>query len=1857
MSQVEWERVRRDVLSLMSNGLSDRTDRTARSFVDFAQGSGSSIVPEPRIRSWLPERLAAPGWTSPMPWIPTDFWPYEFQARAFDRLSVSGQLPSPTVIAAPDGAGKSECFLLPMLDHCARQRGMSRPGIKALVVYASRASASENAARVASICRSVERFHDLRPGLLIDEYGSTSAGDSGSVADSMDSLVEHPPDLLLTVPEMLERSIMTKRLHGIWADTSPASLRFVVLDDIHLYTDDGIEDLSVLLRRLGVTLGMASPTQPLAGAVPVLTAGVHIEPLDLPSEGVGPSRSMDLTSLSSPDRPHGDLAGTETADGGSSFGRPGVPPVAGAPSSLPRPTVDVRKGASALPSLADTPTERPDADPSRLPFGSGRGASVGPPTDMPRLSPLGVADGDDDDQVSNPLLDLGHFLFGVRFGARSLVVGSTSTIDELQPHPTSGLPTPRLEDLAEVPIDDPVAIIAALFGPTTALPPDPVQLGQLLLTHPLVRSVVQETADQLTSAGDVVRALSGHREGYPSDAVARGVQGLQRVMAVLGASQRLVGTRRVPLIRIEAQIEVHRSGRLVRLVDSEPTFAVAHDVVLDDPSTIPPPRLRLAVEESHEEGQRHRRYLPAVACRNCGSSGWLAALLGNHRPRASMPSQIEAPLGQQGGNLAIMMLTEAHPTPGDRSVGLLDIDTLDLYFADQPDDEQPSKVFGSVTDTVAVELGTGTAAVSQRTCPVCDSHGSVDLLGVDDSEMMAEVTKSMTGAAHGSGGRDGRVLVLTTSSETVHEQLEGFTADRYADQLRRHVVTALDGSAEAGISIPLVDLAARIVDDARSSQSLEQVVPDDLGSDPRTLSLRTDQPSDDELATLTERTMFELATEFGHRAANADSLLTTGAIRLSIDANISDEVVDAIESKISAEADTIVDPATIRVYVSGLLEKLRANGAIRTPLLQQYIIEGGDPSFIGERRPIGLRELVGTDRPRFVTTAVTSTFDSVTAVHQRPGGARTWMVEWACSTLGVNSVDAPSVTWATLEILSEHGDVVFGVDSMDGHRVYGLRPEAIVVQLARTNQKSTGSDDSVSDLSGQRPPRHAPQLRTMSSVDASPLEKAQMEWQFKYGPPDTAPNVFYMSAGTLRSDRDVMDTSIDLATVDALIADVNAIGDLTGVPEVSRTGTRSGHGTVVWVGGPRRNGEAVTVDTEARLPDTPGSHRSNELDYLLFLFDRVADGTIAFDGSFETMDQAMAVAIEPPVRTHSPRPSVTSGVSVEGDDPEMMPVTPPSPPVSGGGPPRPGFGHRPPAQVPDAPRLDQSVSYVPAEFTNEGKALYEVLIASSKNDDGPIESFLRSVAIDQDDATRSLITKFARSGIGKTLDRIRSIWSENHESADPGVMVGDALRSMSSNPRQLTAPGLEMPDASTPPNLLDGAPTGAPARPAPTAAQAVGLPPPLPPPQHRVGWSIDTVPLGVHVGRTRIRVVLPILDIQGRSRAYSVAAVVADSVGQLTSSPVGSNLQVAVSLQPVVSNGQSRVDDGDATRGVWCLDLSGLDATDVDRFADSETIRDLFERARRTATKETIRPGGADLLRMTDGGSVRDRHRQLIVEGEPVAASSLLAIETIDRILDQWGEPTPFDQTGTVALDEMTGPLITTPALASLATQELSRGFELALDTWLQREPDVMGSLRPESGTGLELTMTFDGAERRYLMDQAGSHGVSTYRIRPLASDQPWPEVSVQLVDDSVDPTAATTAMHRRKEEGPSPNLSWILRWTDVAEFYTAAAAADAADVRDRDVLSSSERESISAQIQTLPTRIRMESLEQNPLALLLDILARPYREDWQLTADSILHVIGEQSGSTDLPRNSTEFAILKYHLDGLSRESVADGQ
>ena len=180
------------------------------------------------------------------------------QEAAWQRLSGSGTAAG-TLVATGTGSGKTECFLYPVLDHCARSTAKGVDGIKALVLYPMNALATDQARRFAQVIAQTPAFKGLRVGLFV---GGRSGKDgrglmtmtATSVITDRATLRKDPPDVLLTNYKMLDYLLIRPKDRQLWAKNKPETLRYVVVDELHTFDGAQGTDLALLLRRLRARL-------------------------------------------------------------------------------------------------------------------------------------------------------------------------------------------------------------------------------------------------------------------------------------------------------------------------------------------------------------------------------------------------------------------------------------------------------------------------------------------------------------------------------------------------------------------------------------------------------------------------------------------------------------------------------------------------------------------------------------------------------------------------------------------------------------------------------------------------------------------------------------------------------------------------------------------------------------------------------------------------------------------------------------------------------------------------------------------------------------------------------------------------------------------------------------------------------------------------------------------------------------------------------------------------------------------------------------------------------------------------------------------------------------------------------------------------------------------------------------------------------------------------------------------------------------------------------------------------------------------------------------------------------------------
>ncbi len=192
--------------------------------------------------------------------LPADRPLYLHQDQAIEKV-VKGE--RNVIIATGTGSGKTEAFLVPILDYLLREKSagtLDRPGVRALLLYPMNALANDQLKRLR---RVLGHF----PYITFGRYtGETREGDADAedafrdqfpyeprVPNELISRVQMraaPPHILLTNYAMLEYLLLRPRDCEFFDGESGEHWRFLVLDEAHVYDGASGIEMAMLLRRL-----------------------------------------------------------------------------------------------------------------------------------------------------------------------------------------------------------------------------------------------------------------------------------------------------------------------------------------------------------------------------------------------------------------------------------------------------------------------------------------------------------------------------------------------------------------------------------------------------------------------------------------------------------------------------------------------------------------------------------------------------------------------------------------------------------------------------------------------------------------------------------------------------------------------------------------------------------------------------------------------------------------------------------------------------------------------------------------------------------------------------------------------------------------------------------------------------------------------------------------------------------------------------------------------------------------------------------------------------------------------------------------------------------------------------------------------------------------------------------------------------------------------------------------------------------------------------------------------------------------------------------------------------------------------
>ena len=183
--------------------------------------------------------------------FPRNRKPFQHQLECWRHLL--DEAPRSVLVTSGTGSGKTECFLVPILEDLARERaeGGALTGVRALFLYPLNALINSQRDRLRAWCNGFG--NDVQFCLYNGETPETAPAHkqrkAGAEQVSRQALRERPAPVLVTNSTMLEYMLVRTEDRPILRQ-SRGKLRWIVLDEAHTYIGSQAAEMALLLRRV-----------------------------------------------------------------------------------------------------------------------------------------------------------------------------------------------------------------------------------------------------------------------------------------------------------------------------------------------------------------------------------------------------------------------------------------------------------------------------------------------------------------------------------------------------------------------------------------------------------------------------------------------------------------------------------------------------------------------------------------------------------------------------------------------------------------------------------------------------------------------------------------------------------------------------------------------------------------------------------------------------------------------------------------------------------------------------------------------------------------------------------------------------------------------------------------------------------------------------------------------------------------------------------------------------------------------------------------------------------------------------------------------------------------------------------------------------------------------------------------------------------------------------------------------------------------------------------------------------------------------------------------------------------------------
>ncbi|MCR8726472.1 DEAD/DEAH box helicase [Frigidibacter sp. ROC022] len=197
-----------------------------------------------------------------------DVAPYLHQLRAWEAAEAGRSF----MVTSGTGSGKTECFMIPMLNDLLRSHKPGDTGVRAIVLYPLNALIDSQKERLGAWMDPLA--NRLSYALYNRHMSDTVAGPKKRGAQILErrTMRQVPPSLMVTNVTMLEYMLMRAQDRPI-LEKSQGTLRWIVLDEAHSYVGAQAAEMALLLRRVRDAFGVGPESVRLAATSATIGEG------------------------------------------------------------------------------------------------------------------------------------------------------------------------------------------------------------------------------------------------------------------------------------------------------------------------------------------------------------------------------------------------------------------------------------------------------------------------------------------------------------------------------------------------------------------------------------------------------------------------------------------------------------------------------------------------------------------------------------------------------------------------------------------------------------------------------------------------------------------------------------------------------------------------------------------------------------------------------------------------------------------------------------------------------------------------------------------------------------------------------------------------------------------------------------------------------------------------------------------------------------------------------------------------------------------------------------------------------------------------------------------------------------------------------------------------------------------------------------------------------------------------------------------------------------------------------------------------------------------------------------------------